>query len=265
MSVEDRVLIAENRKKHEAACKEIRKHLPAFLIVGEQLLIIREAGIYLESHKSIEAFVKDEFGLERKRAYEYMESAKIKANLCSNGTQPLPILPTNERQFREVGKAPPELQSAVVEKVAEKVKSENRKPTANDFKKAVAELEYDDVELSDDDDDGEVLDMQARPETPIETPDHPKDLHGPIAAQVKAVNAVLTQVRSLQKQVGGEWLDVDGIERQVVLIRKSLRNAMYWADCPHCEKKGCNRCLKTGYFPEDRKKFLTPDESAVML
>lgn len=263
MSVEDRVLIAEKRKHHDAACKKIHTHIASFMDVGVQLVVIRDAGIYLETHKTLEAFVNEEFGIEKRRAYQLIDACEARQTLCKIlHSDSVPVI---ESQLREIAKAPVEKQAEVAKKVAEKAKEENRKPTANDFKQAVAELEYEDVELSDDDDDGEVLDMQARPEAPIETPDHPKDLHGPIAAQVKAVNSVLTQVRSLHKQVGGEWLDVDGIERQVVLIRKSLRNAMYWADCPHCEKKGCNRCLKTGYFPEDRKKFLTPDESAVML
>lgn len=142
MSVSDRALQLDNRKKHEAACRELRKHLPSFLAVGEQLLIIRDAGIWKETHKTLEAFMYEEFGLEKRRAYQLIEAATVKTNLveCTNCSLPLPILPSNEGQFREVAKAPPEQQAEVVKKVAEKAAEENRKPTAKDYKKVVGEL-----------------------------------------------------------------------------------------------------------------------------
>ena len=142
MSVSDRALQSSNLEKHKAACREIRKHLPSFLTVGEQLLIIRELKVWEQTHKTLEAFINDEFGLERRRAYQLIEAATVKANLteCTNGSLALPILPNNERQFREVAKAPVEQQAEVVRKAVEKAAEENRKPTAKDYKKVVAEL-----------------------------------------------------------------------------------------------------------------------------
>ncbi len=265
MSVEDRIALSELKKLEI----EIEK---GFISANMALFKIHSESLYLTTHPSFEEYVKDRWAIGRQQAYKIIESTRVAVELshiCDSRERN--NVPKVQAQLLELSKAGTvEDQREVIKVAAEKAAETGKPITASSIRSIVKNKQQsapkqEDVELSDDDDDGEVLDMQARPETPIETPDHPKHLHGPIAAQVKAVNSVLTQVRSLHKQVGGEWLDVDGIERQVVLIRKSLRNAMYWADCPHCEKKGCNRCLKTGYFPEDRKKFLTPDESAVML
>ena len=141
MSVSDRALAASSLEKHKAACREIRKHLPSFLAVGEQLLIIRELNVWQQTHKTLEAFINDEFGLEKRRAYQLIEAATVKANLeCTNRTLELPSLPSNEWQFRELAKAPVEQQAEVVRKAAEKAAEENRKPTAKDYKKVVGEL-----------------------------------------------------------------------------------------------------------------------------
>lgn len=168
MSVSNRALQLDNRKKHEAACRELRKHLPSFLAVGEQLLIIRDAGIWKETHKTLEAFIYEEFGLEKRRAYQLIEAATVRTNLaeCTNGSLPLPILPDNERQFREVAKAPPEQQAEVVRKAAEKAAEENRKPTAKDYKKVVGELLIDGVAANN----GHSSPPSSRPGKPVPPP-----------------------------------------------------------------------------------------------
>lgn len=246
MTVSDRALQSENRRKHEAACRELRKHLPSFLIVGEQLLIIRDAGIYLETHKSLEAFVEAEFGLERRRAYQYMESAAIKANLCTNGSQKAPILPDNERQFREIAKAPPEQQAAVVRLVAEKAAEENRKPTAKDYKQVVGELLLE----------GEGPNVEApapapaaKPATPVAT-HHPKEMAGPLMAHVKTLTQMLNDLKKRTSERGGEWIDVQAISTQISALKYSLKSAIYYADCPACQGKGCGKCKQTGFLPE---------------
>lgn len=248
MSVTDRALTADNRKRHEIACRELRKHLLSFMIVGEQLLIIRDAGIYLETHKTLEAFVEAEFGLERRRAYEYMESAKVKANLCSNGTQELPILPpilpTNERQFREVAKAPPEKQAEVVAKVAEKAAEENRKPTAKDYQQAVKQV----VGEIMDDNEEEV--SVAKKESPSEPSHHPKEMAGPLMAHVKTLTQMLNDLKKRAIDRGGEWIDVQAISTQISALKYSLKSAIYYADCPACGGKRCAKCKQTGFLPE---------------
>lgn len=239
MSVNERALQAEKMRKHEAACREIKKHLPSFLIVGEQLLIIRDLKMYLVTHKTLENFVEDVFGIERRRAYQYMESAAVKVNLCTSGTQNPPILPRNERQFREVAKAPAELQADVVKKVVEKAAQENRKPTHDDYKKVVGEL------LSDNDQ----AQQEQRAVEQSDDADHPKHLAGPIMAHSKALSKMLNEIKKLATERGGEWIDVQSISISISEIKHSLKYATYYADCAECSGRGCAKCKGSGFMP----------------
>ena len=248
MSVEDRVIIAANRKKHEAACRELRKHIPSFLVVGEQLLIIRDAGIWLETHKTLEAFVNDEFGLEKRRAYQLIEAATVKANLteCTNGSLALPklppILPNNERQFREIAKAPPEQQAEVVRKAAEKAAEENRKPTAKDYKQVVAELLYED-------------EPDPEPEETEEIEDEPSPAEQAIANAselVEIVRQLQLAQRSVKaiKEVPGHEIFVSvelDIRRKIEAAIGAVKVTIPHAVCPRCNGAACVQCGNHGW------------------
>lgn len=248
MSVSERVMLIENRKRHEAACREIRKHLPSFLIVGEQLLVIREAGIYLETHKTLEAFIEEEFGIERKLAYRYMNAAQVKANLASNKQQELPMLPSNESQFREVAKAPPEQQAEVVRKAVEKAATENRNPTAKDYKQAVKQVA------------GELLDAEdaPKPDPPPtkakaaepEGEHHPKEMAGPLMAHCKTITQMVNNLKKRREEHGGQWLDVQAISSLASQFKYLIKSSIYYAECPSCGGKGCDRCRQSGFIPE---------------
>lgn len=248
MSVSDRVVALDNRKRHEAACRELRKHLPSFLIVGEQLLIIRDAGVWKETHKTLEAFVKDEFGLEKRRAYQLIEAATVRVNLCTNCSLDQPILPSNEGQFREVAKAPVEQQVEVVKKAVEKAAEENRKPTAKDFKQAVEKVTSETVKKVT----GELLTdgEQEELENDGEKEEHPRQMAGPLMAHVKTLVQMLNNLKKLKDQRGGEWIDVQNISTQISGLKYSLKSAIYYADCPACNGKRCDRCKQTGFLPE---------------
>ncbi len=246
MSVSDRLLIAANREKHKAACRELRKHLPSFLIVGEQLMIIRDAGVWQETHKTLEAFINDEFGLEKSRAYQLISAATVKANLFNLSTNcglELPILPSNEGQFRELAKAPAEQQAEVVRKAAEKAAEENRKPTAKDYQQAVKQVV------------GELLsepeeEPAAKPDPVPEPSHHPKEMAGPLMAHVKTLVQMLNDLKKRAAERGGEWIDVQAISMQVSALKYSLKSSIYYADCPACGGKRCERCKQTGFLPE---------------
>ncbi len=253
MSVNDRIIKAESRKRHDAACREIRKHLPSFLIVGEQLLIIRDEEVYLETHKSLEAFVNDEFGLERRRAYQLIEAATVKANLCTNCTQELPILPTNEGQFRELARAPLEQQAEVARKVVEKAAEENRKPTAKDYQQAVKQVT---AELLDEGEEAPVAE-ESPPEP--EPSHHPKQMAGPLMAHVKTLVQMLNNLKKLKEQRGGEWIDVQSISTQISALKYSLKSSIYYADCPACSGAGCVRCRQSGFLPELKSELVEPN------
>ena len=138
MSVSDRALAEQNQKRHKELCRAIAKDLPAFVSVGNSLLELQALGVYKETHKTFEAFVRDEFSLEKRQAYRLMEAASVSKNLCPIGHKI--EVPKLESQLREVAKAPVEMQVEVVRKATEKAAEENRKPTAKDFKQVVSEL-----------------------------------------------------------------------------------------------------------------------------
>ena len=247
MSVSDRVLQLDNRKRHEAACRELRKHLPSFLIVGEQLLIIRDAGIWKETHKTLEAFINDEFGLEKRRAYQLIDAAMVKANLteCTNGSLELPILPDSERQFREIAKAPVEQQSEVVKKAGEKAAEENRKPTAKDYQLAVKQVS---AELLEEGEEAPAKEEESPPEP--EPSHHPKQMAGPLMAHVKTLVQMMNDLKKRKDERGGEWIDVQAIGVQISALKYSLKSSIYYADCPACGGKRCDKCKQTGFLPE---------------
>ena len=238
MSVSDRVIEIEKKKRHDALCVDVARDLPKFLSVGNDLIELKQLEVYKETHKTFEAFVRDQFNLERAQAYRLMEAASVTKNLSPIGDKI--DTPKLESQLREVAKAPPEQQAEVVKKAVEKAAEENRKPTANDFKQAVKQvtgellIEGEQEELEDEEDEDE----------------HPKQMAGPLMAHVKTLVQMLNNLKKLKDQRGGEWIDVQAIGVQISALKYSIKSSIYYADCPACSGKGCEKCRKTGFLPE---------------
>lgn len=260
MSVSDRVVAIEKRKRHDAACKEVIENLPTVALVGARLLEIQELEVWRETHKTFELFVKDKFNLERRRAYQLIEAATTRANLCTNGTQTL--IPSNERQLREVGKAPPELQAEVVRIAVERAAEENRAPTASDYKKVVGELlseqEQEQLELESTPMSGtsmaNPIDLSSvEPDEPEDDYPDPKQLAGPLMAHVKTLTQMLNSLKKLSVEHGGQWIDVQSISTQITDLKHNIKSSIYYADCPACSGKGCDRCRQSGFLPELKK------------
>lgn len=142
MSVSDRALQANNRKRHEELCREVDKDLLAIGSAGNKLIELNELGVYKETYKTFEIFARERFGIERRHAYRLMEAASVTKNICVQLDTKIEV-PKLESQLREVAKAPVEMQGEVVKKVAEKAAVENRKPTAKDYKQVVGEIVFD--------------------------------------------------------------------------------------------------------------------------
>ena len=239
MSVSDRALQSTNRKKHEDLCKLFENEMRRFLAHGETLRQIKELCVYKETHKTFEAFVQDRFGIDRTYAHRLIDAAEVNQNLLPIGNKI--ELPTNEAQFREVAKAPPEKQAEVVKKAAEKAAEENRKPTAKDYKKVVGELLLEG--------EGPVVEAPAPTATPAAS-HHPKEMAGPLMAHVKTLVQMLNDLKKRKDQRGGEWIDVQAISTQISALKYSLKSSIYYADCPACGGKGCEKCKQTGFLPE---------------
>lgn len=105
----------------------------AFFEAGAALRQLRDKRLYRSTHRTFEEYCKDRFGYTRRRPYQLIEAAIVFENLCTNGTQndaeddlctigtqqrlPLEgerqILPTSERQVRDLIKLKPEEQRSV--------------------------------------------------------------------------------------------------------------------------------------------------------
>lgn len=110
--------------------KRIHAKLADFIVVGNDLRVIRDSKLYRETHKTFEAFVKDEFNLERPTAYRFIEAAEVDENLSPIGDKKT----LAESHYREVAKAPAEMQIEVVETAEEVAKANGRSaPVAKDY------------------------------------------------------------------------------------------------------------------------------------
>ena len=108
----------------------------AFYVAGQALKVLRDKKLYRETHRTFESYVKERFDFSRIAAYYLISAAEVVNNLKC---QPLVnILPTNERQCREVAKLPPEIQPQAwltsIEKAGGKV------PPARIIKQVVNEI-----------------------------------------------------------------------------------------------------------------------------
>ncbi len=144
MSVEDRVIATENKKRHDELCRLVKADSPALMRIARYLFELETLEVYSQSHRTFAAFVAEELGFEKSHAYRLIDAAKVEANLSPIGENI--TKPQTESQYREVAKAPPEKQVEVVRKAAEVAAKENRKPTAKDYKKVVGELVFDDMD-----------------------------------------------------------------------------------------------------------------------
>ena len=79
---------------------------------------------------------------------------------------------------------------------------------------------------------------------------HPKEMAGPLMAHVKTLVQMLNDLKKRAAERGGEWIDVQAISMQVSALKYSLKSSIYYADCPACGGKRCERCKQTGFLPE---------------
>lgn len=237
MSVKDRVINSE-LAKYEAV---IERGMRTIVEVGMAMKAIHDNKLYKGQHETFELYVKNRWECSKTRAYQLIEAAEVDANLSTIVDKS--DIPQMESQLREVGKAPPEMQAEVVKKAVEKAAEENRKPTAKDYKEAVKQVT------------GELLDEgeevpAPKQESPPEPSHHPKEMAGPLMAHVKTLVQMLNDLKKRKEERGGEWIDVQAIGTQISALKYSLKSSIYYADCPACGGKRCEKCKQTGFLPE---------------
>jgi hypothetical protein len=240
MSVENRIAKTK-RDKHESV---IERWVNDAHAVGLAFKSIRDEWLYKEDYATFEEYLKQRWGFEKRRAYQLIEAAETAENLCKilHKTE----VPKVESQLREVAKAPAEKQAEVCKVVAEICQEEQRPPTANDFKKAVEELVYEDVP-----DDDDVIEIKSKK-------DQPEDLIPKIKSLAQAVTNLKRDLKVLNAERGGEWLPLQEIFMQLDAARYAISKSAFIAICPKCGGKrhdSCIVCKGYGFICELRKSF----------
>lgn len=96
----------------------IERGLNTFVDVGNALLEIRDSKLYRESYSTFEEYLDKRWNMKQSRAYQFMDSAKVIANLQSSTM--VELLPASERQVRPLTALEPEEQIEAWQRVIEK-------------------------------------------------------------------------------------------------------------------------------------------------
>lgn len=115
----------------------ITKGFQNFYEVGCALIEISDKRLYRDTHSTFEEYCQAKWQITARHAYRLCEAAEVIKALPENVTHGSQI---NERQAREIKKAPKEKRAQVVETAAAKAESESRPMTARDVKEAVLEV-----------------------------------------------------------------------------------------------------------------------------
>jgi len=121
----------------------IAEGMETFIDVGNALKQIRDERLYRDGYKTFEEYTKERWGWNRAHAHRMIQAAAVDENISIQIGDT--AKPKTESQYREVAKAPADKQVAVVEAAAAKAEAEDRKPTAKDYREAVAEVVYEDA------------------------------------------------------------------------------------------------------------------------
>ena len=121
----------EEKERHRLELKVER----AFYEAGTALRQLRDGRFYRSTHKTFEAYCRDRFGFTRRRPYQLIDAANVMENLCTIGTQ---ILPSSERQIRDLIELDPKEQCKVWQQAVEQ--ADGKVPTGRIVKGIVEQL-----------------------------------------------------------------------------------------------------------------------------
>ena len=244
--------------------------------IGKSLMEIRDSQIYMEDYESFEAYCKERWGFTDRHARNLIDAEKVRAKIATV----VPVESLRESHLIELSKLPEKQQAQVAAAVIEKCESEQREPTAKDFRQAVASESptqsgtivpvktqetqgkqqktapepdvWEDVE-----DEPEVKPSKPLPKTVMSQ--SPQELVASIHAAGETLLALVKEVNRLADQVGGEWIDCQEVETRAKSLRKLIRGFAHWVDCPKCNGKGCDACKRIGWLSFERKQFLSQE------
>lgn len=216
------------------------------LDVGSALRQVRDDQLYRGTHKTFSAYLKDRWSWDRRRAYQLIEASEVVEKLCTMVHNS--DLPTNERQARAIAQAPEDKQVEVLQKGNKIAASENRKPTAKDYEKAVEEVttgESGDVEYDDLDDDDEEISapQKSKIELVMENAEVGKQILNSIRQAKKLLKAV-EEVPGTEELVSKERSIRMHLENAESAVSVSIPKC----ECPRCKGKGCPQCGNYGWI-----------------
>lgn len=155
MANQEITTLTPDRERFAELEEIIERNIKSFIEAGNALWEIRESGYYHITHKSFENYCSERWGIRRNYADRLIRSAKavdriantpqVTEEVVTMGTASTPqvteevspvgdtLLPTTERQARELAKAPEDEQAEVWQEVIET----NAKPTAAAVKAVV--------------------------------------------------------------------------------------------------------------------------------
>lgn len=140
----------EERERHRLELRVER----AFFEAGLALRELREQRLYRSTHRTFEEYCYVRFGYTRRRPYQLIEAAIVFENLCTNGTQDRApsaerqVLPTSERQVRDLVNLEPEQQRQVWQQAVKQ--AEGKVPTSRIVRSVVEKIKYKSIRLASD-------------------------------------------------------------------------------------------------------------------
>jgi hypothetical protein len=110
----------------------IERGLKTFVEVGQALARIRDGQLYRTEYATFEAYCDERWAISRPRAYELMSAAQVVSAMADTGYRS----PANERQARELARAPEEERAEVWREANERA---GGRPTAATVREVVRE------------------------------------------------------------------------------------------------------------------------------
>lgn len=240
-------LKAEEKQALEELEREIAEGLRAgFLLVGTALDRISTEKLYRDEFETFEAYCEGRWDFKKRQAYYLIAATKAVRALPS--TSPKPI---HESHVRELMRLPDEKQAKAWEAVVDEAPQKDGMPiiTAKSVQTVV------DAEL----------DGKKPPRKPPKkkTPRDRMKREVPEALLpqwevgvelrriVHALGSVLATIKKQAHADGGEYLNVEEIERHIQNAQSQIGFGAYHCECPRCEVPGdgaCEVCYGSGFI-----------------
>jgi|LULM01.1.fsa_nt_gb hypothetical protein len=221
-----------------------------FIRCGEILTEISTKKLYeAASCKTMGAFLKQQWGMERRRANQLMAAADAYSKLSKAPGLPMP---QNEWQMRELLKVPANKRDTVWAEVV------NNAPDAPGGTKKLTQSAVSKAVKSH-------LKAPAKKKKPVKgavdelgrpVPDHLVETQASVASLRRVVfniGSLMSEVRDLAGKPGGECVDLSEFERAMKQAKEEITHGMYHTECPKAVGKdscvpACGLCNGCGWI-----------------